>query len=133
VIPRCRLLDSLYRHTGSEVIVGPAVLGSIEQVAAWFTTAASDVVTVPTGCTIFPREVPRPSRRWAARRFVPGIRPVHLALTARSREAVDIRYWGDPVRGGHFGAREQPKVRSSRRSEPGQQYCQQYCRTAASR
>jgi len=47
---------------------------------------------VPTACTIFPKEVPRPSRRWAARRFA------------------DIRYWGEPLRGGHFGAWEQPEV-----------------------
>ena len=51
-----------------------------------------DTVAVPTACTIFPKEVPRPSRRWAARRFA------------------DIRYWGEPLRGGHFGAWEQPEV-----------------------
>jgi len=68
---------------------------SIAQVSAWFTKAADDAagtVTVPTACTIFPKEVPRPSRRWAARRFV------------------DVRYWGEPARGGHFGAWEQPEV-----------------------
>jgi hypothetical protein len=38
------------------------------------------------------RDTPRPSRRWAERRFP------------------DIRYWGEPARGGHFAAFEQPAV-----------------------
>lgn len=42
---------------------------SIAQVTQWFTTAAGDTVTVPAGCSVFPKEVPRPSRRWAQRRF----------------------------------------------------------------
>jgi len=41
---------------------------------------------------VFPHENPRPSRRWAARRFT------------------DIRYWNEPVRGGHFAAMEQPEL-----------------------
>lgn len=49
-----------------------------------------DVVDVPVGCSVFPRENPRPSRRWAQRRFP------------------DIRYWNEPPRGGHFAAFEQP-------------------------
>jgi hypothetical protein len=47
-------------------------------------------IAVPTGCSIFPKENPRPSRRWAERRFT------------------DIRYWSEPARGGHFAAFEQP-------------------------
>jgi hypothetical protein len=27
-------------------------------------------VSVPVGCSIFPKEMPRPSRRWAERRFL---------------------------------------------------------------
>ena len=65
---------------------------SIREVSRWFTAATTDAVTVPTGCTIFPAEVPRPSRRWAAKRY-------H-----------DIRHWGEPTRGGHFAALEQPDV-----------------------
>ncbi|WP_127501748.1 epoxide hydrolase family protein [Actinoplanes solisilvae] len=53
---------------------------------------AAPPVSVPVGCSIFPRENPRPSRRWAARRFT------------------DIRYWGSPSRGGHFAAFEQPEL-----------------------
>jgi pimeloyl-ACP methyl ester carboxylesterase len=44
------------------------------------------------GCSVFPRELQRPSRRWAAKRFT------------------DIRYWGEPERGGHFAAFEQPAL-----------------------
>jgi epoxide hydrolase len=51
-----------------------------------------DSIDVPTGCTVFPREVPRPSRRLAERRFT------------------NIVYWGEPPRGGHFGAWEQPDL-----------------------
>jgi pimeloyl-ACP methyl ester carboxylesterase len=47
-------------------------------------------VTVPTGCSIYPRELLRPSRRLAEHRFT------------------DIRYWNEPTRGGHFAAFEQP-------------------------
>jgi hypothetical protein len=36
--------------------------------------------------------VPRPSRRWAARRFA------------------NIVYWSEPERGGHFAAWEQPEL-----------------------
>jgi pimeloyl-ACP methyl ester carboxylesterase len=51
-----------------------------------------DLVDVPAGCTIFPHELQRPSRRWAERRFR------------------DIRYWSEPDRGGHFAAFEQPEL-----------------------
>ena len=57
-----------------------------------FTRPGADVVDVPTGCSIFPRENPRPSRRWAERRFT------------------DIRYWNELPRGGHFAAFEQPEL-----------------------
>jgi len=47
-------------------------------------------VQVPVGCSIFPREIFRPSRRWAAKQFP------------------DLRYWNEPAKGGHFAAFEQP-------------------------
>jgi pimeloyl-ACP methyl ester carboxylesterase len=76
---------------------------SIAQVTEWFTTATSDSVAVPAGCSVFPKEVPRPSRRWAQRRFT------------------NIVYWNQPGRGGHFAAWEQPglftaEVRAAARS-----------------
>jgi pimeloyl-ACP methyl ester carboxylesterase len=49
-------------------------------------------VTVPTGCSIFPAEIVRFSRRWVETRFT------------------DIRFWGEPERGGHFAAFEQPEL-----------------------
>ncbi len=51
-----------------------------------------DRVDAPTGCSVFPYELQRPSRRWAEQRF-------H-----------DIRYWNEPQRGGHFAAMEQPAL-----------------------
>ncbi len=51
-----------------------------------------DLVHAPTGCSVFPYELQRPSRRWAERRFT------------------DIRHWGEPERGGHFPAWEQPEL-----------------------
>jgi epoxide hydrolase len=53
---------------------------------------SSDPIVVPTGCSIFPKEIARTSRRWAARRYT------------------DIRYWNELDRGGHFAAFEQPEL-----------------------
>jgi pimeloyl-ACP methyl ester carboxylesterase len=47
---------------------------------------------VPTGVSIFPKEISKPSRRWAERTY--------------SR----IVYWNELDRGGHFAAFEQPKL-----------------------
>ncbi len=55
-----------------------------------FVRPGFEEVTVPTGCSIFPKEIMRMSRRWAATRFR------------------DIRYWNELDRGGHFAAFEQP-------------------------
>lgn len=49
-------------------------------------------VFLPMGCSMFPKEMLRCSRRWAERRF-------H-----------NIIYWNEPVRGGHFAAFEQPAL-----------------------
>ncbi|HZO95757.1 MAG TPA: alpha/beta fold hydrolase [Gaiellaceae bacterium] len=65
---------------------------SMRQVNEWISGAVADSVTVPTGCSIFPKELQRPSRRWAEKRFL------------------DIRYWNEPERGGHFAAFEQPRL-----------------------
>jgi epoxide hydrolase len=72
---------------------------SITQVNEWISwgepllgEVTTDTVAVPTGCSIFPKELQRPSRRWAEKRFL------------------DIRYWNEPSRGGHFAAFEQPKL-----------------------
>lgn len=49
-------------------------------------------VTSPVGVSVFPKEITRPSRRWAAKRFS------------------DIRMWNDLPKGGHFAAFEQPEA-----------------------
>jgi pimeloyl-ACP methyl ester carboxylesterase len=49
-----------------------------------------DPVEIPVGCSIFPKEIFRSSRRWAERHFP------------------DLRYWNEPAKGGHFAAFEQP-------------------------
>ncbi len=49
-------------------------------------------VSVPTGCTIFPKEIFRLSRRLVEQRFS------------------DLRFYNAPERGGHFAALEQPGV-----------------------
>jgi epoxide hydrolase len=81
---------SLYWLAGSGASSARLYWESITEVIQWFTAATGDIVTVPAGCSIFPREVPRPSRRWAQRRFA------------------NIVYWSEPDRGGHFAAWEQP-------------------------
>ncbi len=55
-----------------------------------YTAGKRDPVTIPTGCSIFPGEIIRPSRRWAEQDFT------------------DIRWWDELAKGGHFPAFEQP-------------------------
>ncbi|MDQ2754231.1 MAG: epoxide hydrolase [Actinomycetota bacterium] len=49
-------------------------------------------VNVPMGASMFPKEIFRCSQRWAARQYR------------------DIRHWGEPPRGGHFAAFEEPEL-----------------------
>jgi pimeloyl-ACP methyl ester carboxylesterase len=49
-------------------------------------------VKVPIGCTIFPKEIFRTSRRWAEAAFP------------------TLNYWSETDRGGHFAAFEQPEL-----------------------
>jgi pimeloyl-ACP methyl ester carboxylesterase len=94
VLDRDRLLDNvtLYWLTGTGASATRLYWESIAEITDWFTTVTSDRITVPTAGSVFPAEVPRPSRRWAARRFV------------------NIVHWGRPERGGHFAAWEQPEL-----------------------
>ena len=57
-----------------------------------FATFAAGEIDVPTGCSLFPNEIMRLSRRWAERRYQ------------------NIVYWNEPPRGGHFAALEQPDL-----------------------
>jgi len=49
-------------------------------------------IDVPSGISVFPKEIFRVSRRWAETRFT------------------DLRHFGEPPRGGHFAAMEQPQL-----------------------
>jgi pimeloyl-ACP methyl ester carboxylesterase len=91
-VSRDRLLDNLmlYWLPGTGASSARLYWESIGRVREWIEGPVRDVVAVPAGCTVFPRELQRPSRRWAERRFT------------------DIRYWSEPDRGGHFAALEQP-------------------------
>jgi pimeloyl-ACP methyl ester carboxylesterase len=94
VISRDELLDNLmlYWLPGTGASSARLYWESIRQVNQWISGEVTDTVTVPVGCSIFPGELQRPSRRWAQRRFT------------------DIRYWNEPERGGHFAALEQPAL-----------------------
>jgi pimeloyl-ACP methyl ester carboxylesterase len=94
VLTRNELLDNLMLYWLPRTGASSARLywESIRQVNEWISGAAKDIVDVATGCSIFPKELQRPSRRWAEQRFV------------------DIRYWNEPERGGHFAAFEQPEL-----------------------
>jgi len=58
-----------------------------------FSNPPMDPVAVPVGCSIFPKEIFRSSKRWAEKHF--GERLVH---------------WNELERGGHFAAFEQPEL-----------------------
>lgn len=57
-----------------------------------FRSFAAGEILVPTGCSLFPNEIMRLSRRWAERRYK------------------NIVYWNELERGGHFAAWEQPEL-----------------------
>jgi epoxide hydrolase len=92
VLGRDELLDNvmLYWLPGTGASSARLYWESFKQVSERFSRSTDDTVDVPAGCSIFPKEVPRISRRWAERRFT------------------DIRYWNELDRGGHFAALEQP-------------------------
>jgi pimeloyl-ACP methyl ester carboxylesterase len=94
VVDRDRVLDNvmLYWLPATGASAARLYWESYAEVEALFRGDRLDPVDVPVGCSIFPREVPRVSRRWAQRRFR------------------DIRHWGEPPRGGHFAALEQPEL-----------------------
>jgi len=91
-LTRDEMLDALmlYWIPGTGASSARLYWESFKAVEAIFSRATPEPIDVPTGCSVFPKEMPRPSRRWAERRFP------------------DIRHWGEPPRGGHFAAFEQP-------------------------
>jgi pimeloyl-ACP methyl ester carboxylesterase len=94
VLTRDELLDNLmlYWLPGTGASSARLYWESIRQVNEWISGATVEPIDVPTACSVFPKELQRPSRRWAVRRFP------------------DIRYWSEPPRGGHFAAFEQPEL-----------------------
>ena len=84
-LPRDRMLDNVSTYWFTSTAASSARL-------YWesFTTRNTDEVAVPSGISIFPREIIRPSRRWAERRYT------------------DLRWYESLDRGGHFAAFEQP-------------------------
>jgi len=57
-----------------------------------FNQVNMEPIGMPVGCSIFPKELFRCSRRWAQKRFT------------------NLIYWNELERGGHFAALEQPGV-----------------------
>jgi pimeloyl-ACP methyl ester carboxylesterase len=51
-----------------------------------------ETIAMPVGCSLFPREIFRTSRRWAEKRFT------------------NLIYWNELDKGGHFAAFEQPQL-----------------------
>jgi pimeloyl-ACP methyl ester carboxylesterase len=94
VVSRDELLDNLmlYWLPGTGASSARLYWESMRQVSEIITQSVGDTIAVPTGCSIFPKELQRPSRRWAERRFT------------------DIRHWNELDRGGHFAALEQPEL-----------------------
>jgi epoxide hydrolase len=57
-----------------------------------FNKRNSEQVLLPSGISMFPKEIFQASKRWAQRRFT------------------DLRYWNELSEGGHFAAMEQPET-----------------------
>jgi pimeloyl-ACP methyl ester carboxylesterase len=87
VLGRDELLDNvmLYWLSGNAASSGRLYWES-------FNSVAMDDITIPVGCSIFPKEIFRCSRRWAEKRFK------------------NIIHWNDMKVGGHFAAFEQPEA-----------------------
>jgi pimeloyl-ACP methyl ester carboxylesterase len=85
VLTRDELLDNvmLYWVPGTAASSGRLYWES-------FRTLNFDPVTVPAGCSIFPKEIFRASKRWCEQRFQ------------------DLRWFNELDKGGHFAAFEQP-------------------------
>lgn len=83
-----RLLDniSLYWFTNSGASSARLYWHSFGEVAT------HDTVTLPYGASVFPKEIFRPSRRWAEKSYS------------------NIIYWNEPQKGGHFAAMEVPEL-----------------------
>ena len=86
-LTRDELLDNISLYWFTETATSSARL-------YWesFSEVRSDEIELATGCSMFPKEIIKPSRRWAEQRYR------------------NIVYWNDLDRGGHFPALEVPDV-----------------------
>ncbi len=86
-ISRDELLDNVMMYWLSKSAASSARL-------YWesFKNPPQDEVDIPTGCSIFPKEIVRPSERWIRKRFT------------------NLKYYNELEQGGHFAAFEQPEI-----------------------
>jgi pimeloyl-ACP methyl ester carboxylesterase len=87
VLTRDELLDNVMMYWLPDAAASSARL-------YWesFRSFPTDKVNVPTGCSIFPKEIFRTSKRWAEKRFT------------------KLVYFNELDKGGHFAAFEQPET-----------------------
>ena len=86
-ISRDELLDNVMMYWLSKSAASSARL-------YWesFKNPPQEEVDIPTGCSIFPKEIVRPSERWIRKRFT------------------NLKYYNELEKGGHFAAFEQPEI-----------------------
>ena len=87
VLSRDELLDNVMLYW-----VPGAAASSARLYWESFSQPPMDPISIPVGCSIFPKEIFRSSRRWAEKRFE------------------KLVYWNELERGGHFAAFEQPQA-----------------------
>jgi pimeloyl-ACP methyl ester carboxylesterase len=87
VLTRDELLDNVMMYWLPDAAASSARL-------YWesFRNFPTDQVSIPTGCSIFPKEIFRTSKRWAEKRFT------------------KLVYFNELDKGGHFAAFEQPEM-----------------------
>nr|WP_221640169.1 hypothetical protein [Actinoallomurus bryophytorum] len=85
-ISRDELLDNvmLYWLPGTGASATRLYWESFRQVQEWFSRATTDTIDVPAGSSIFLKGIPRPSRRWTAKRFTPSGTGTNSAKAATS-------------------------------------------------
>lgn len=90
VLTRDELLDNvmLYWLTGTAASSARLYWESMDS----FRSTVTDPIRIPVGCSIFPKEIFRTSRRWAEKRFA------------------NLVYFNELEKGGHFAAFEQPET-----------------------
>lgn len=88
ILTRDEMLDNIMLYWLSNSGASSARL-YWESMATGFNPAA---IAMPTGISLFPKEILRPARRWAEQTYR------------------NIVYWNETARGGHFAAFEQPAL-----------------------